>query len=151
MPINQNDHASVSPQDLAEVMAYTMNSVGTSRCLGSGGFWLLSPEHASTLSREGWTKQDVKQFLWETAKAPFSSMPALVEGTCSITSCCPEDFPEEFVEAVGQITDDTMIPVTSSPDRINLIVVGGAGKQSQWWSFGFSPEPPTIAKIDPWK
>lgn len=145
MPLNMNDHASVAPKDLAEVMAYTMNAVGPSRCFQNGGFWILSPEHAATLAREGWTKKDVKEFLWKTARAPFGAQPPMVEGKCSITSCCP---PAEF----GPVTPETMIPICKSADQIELIVVGGPGKQSQWWPFGeFSPFPPNLAKIDPWK
>ena len=69
----------------------------------------------------------------------------MVEGKCSTTSCCP---PEEF----GPVTPETMIPVSQRPDQIEIVVVGGPGKQSQWWTFGeFSPFPPNSVKIDPWK
>jgi hypothetical protein len=145
MPMNQNDHASVDPKQLANVMAYTMNSVGSTRCFQHGGFWLIGPEHAATLSREGWKKNDVREYLWKTARAPFWAQTPMVEGKCSTTSCCP---PAEF----GPVTPDTMIPVCQRPDQIEIVVVGGPGKQSQWWSFGeFSPFPPNSVKIDPWK
>jgi len=143
-PINQNDHASVDPKDLAEVMAYTMNAVGASRCFGDGGIWLLGPEHAATLADGGWSKKDVKEFLWKTARSPFWAMPPMVEGKCVTSSCCP---PAEF----GPVTPDTMIPVSKRPDQIELIVVGGPGKQSMYWTYGFGPVPPTMVKIDRWK
>jgi hypothetical protein len=143
-PINENDHASVDPKNLANVMAYTMNAVGESRCFGEGGIWLLSPEHAATLAREGWSKKDVKEYLWQKARAPLWAMPPKVEGRCSITSCCPSP---EF----GPVTDDTMIPICKSPEQIQLVVIGGPGKQSQWWSLEFSPSPPTMLLVDPWK
>jgi hypothetical protein len=143
-PINENDHASVDPKDLANVMAYTMNATGISRCFGNGGVWILSPEHAATLAREGWSKKDVREYLWQKARAPLWAMPPKVDGVCSITSCCP---PPEF----GPVTQDTMIPICTSPDQIEFVVVGGPGKQGQWWAFDFSPTPPTMVKVDPWK
>jgi hypothetical protein len=145
-PINQNDHASSEPRDLAEVMAYTMNAVGSSRCFGSG-MWLLGPEHAETLASQGWTKKDVKEFLWKTARAPFWAQPPMAAGKCATTTCCPENFPKDF----GPVTPDTMIPAVLNPDSIELIVVGGPGKQSMWWTLSFSPSPPTMVKVDPWK
>lgn len=144
-PISQNDHASVEPQDLAEVMAHTMNAVGSNRCFLNGGVWLVGPEHAATLARKGWTKKDVKEFLWKNARAPLKVMPPKVDGKCSITSCCP---PKEF----GEVTPDTLIPVCHKADQIDIVVVGGPGKQSQWWSYGeFSHIPPTMINIDKWK
>lgn len=150
-PVVQNDHASVAPKDLAEVMAYTMNSVGVTRCFEDGGMWVLSPEHAATLAREGWSKDDIRKFLWETARAPFWAMPPMVDGVCSITSCCPENFPKEFLAQVGEVTPDTMIPICKSPDCIEIVVAGGPGKQSQWFPFVFSPVPPISVKVDPWR
>jgi hypothetical protein len=145
LPVNQNDHASVEPKQLANVMAYTMNSVGTSRCFQDGGVWILGPEHAATLTRERWTKKDLREYLWKTARAPYWAQPPMVDGKCAATSCCPP-------AAFGPVTPDTMMPISQSPDQIDLVVVGGPGKQSQWWSYGeFSPFPPVMVKVDPWK
>ena len=145
MPINQNDHASVAPESMANVMAYTMNAVGVSRCFGVGGIWILGPEHAATLASKGWSKNDVREYLWKTALVPYWAQPPMVEGKCSASSCCP---PADF----KPLTKDTMIPVTKRPDQIELVVVGGPGKQSQWWPFTeFSPAPPVMVKVDSWK
>jgi hypothetical protein len=142
-PLIQNDHASVDPLDLAEVMAYTMNCVGASRCFGRGGTWVLGPEHADTLADGGWSKDDFRQFLWETARAPFWSMPPLAAGKCAVSSCCPESFPEDF----GPVTDDTMIPAVLSPEVIDVVVIGGPGKQSEYWPTQLTIE----VEIDPWR
>lgn len=146
-PIVENDHASVDPKDLAEVLAYSMNAVGVSRCFSGGGTWMLGPEHAQTLASKGWSKKDVKEFLWKTARAPLWAMPPLVEGACVTTSCCPDQFPKDF----GPVTPDTMIPAVARPDQIELVVVGGAGKQSMYWQANFGPSPLTMIKVDPWK
>jgi hypothetical protein len=144
-PLVENDHASVRPQDLAEVMAYTMNSVGTTRCLGSGGIWMLSYEHAETLAHDGWTKDDVRQFLYEKAVAPYWSMPPLsAEGKSVTTSCLP---PEDF----GPVTDDTMIPAVRSPEMIEFVIAGGGGKQGMFWPIVFGPSPLVSVLIEPWE
>ncbi len=145
MPVNQNDHASVDPKDLAEVMAYTMNGIGVSRCFQDGGVWILGPEHAATLASKGWSKKDIREFLYKTARAPFWAQPPMIEGKCVTTACCP---PASF----GPVEPDTMLPICKSPDQIELVVVGGPGKQSQWWTFmEFSPFPPVMVKVDSWK
>ncbi len=149
-PLMENDHASVEPQDLAELLAYTMNSVGSSRCFSSGGIWLFAPEHAQTLASKGWTKKDVQQFLWKNANAPFFAQPPLAGGKCAITTCCPDNFPKDFL-AKGPITDNTLIPAVEKPEQIILMVVGGAGKQSLYFPIGFGPSPLVAKKIDAWK
>ncbi len=145
MPVNQNDHASVDPMDLLEVMANTMNSVGITRCFQDGGVWILGPEHASQLASKGWSKKDIREYLYKNARAPFKVQPAMVDGKCAATACCP---PADF----GPVTPDTLIPVCKNADQIELVVIGGPGKQSQWWSFTeFGPFPPIMTKVDKWK
>lgn len=149
-PLAMNDHASIDPKDLADVMAHSMTGINS--CMSGGGIWLLSPEHAATLAGTGWTKKDVKEYLWKAAGRPLWAQPPMIEGKCVTTSCCPENFPAEFLAQVGEVTPDTLIPVAASPDQIHLIVTGGAGKQSLWWSLAwFTPNPPVIVKVDPWR
>ncbi len=156
-PVIMNDHASVDPKDLAELMAYTMNAAGVSRCFGLNigvgngiGAWVIGPEHAATLAHDGWTKKDLRDFLWKNARTPYRVLGPMIEGKCVTTSCCPDNFPKDFL-AQGPITPDTMIPISASPDQIDIFVSGGAGKQSQWWSYTFGPTTPIIVKIDKWK
>ena len=145
MPMNENDHASVDPVDLLEVMAFTMNSVGLSRCFQDGGVWIMGPEHAAQLANGGWTKQAIREYLFKNARAPFRVQPAMVDGKCAATACCP---PADF----GPVTPDTLVPVCKRADQIEIVVVGGPGKHSQWWPFTeFGPFPPIMTKIDKWK
>ena len=88
-------------------MAYTMNGIGVSRCFQDGGVWILGPEHAATLASKGWSKKDIREFLYKTARAPFWAQPPMVEGKCVTTACCP---PESF----GPVGPDTMIPLAKS-------------------------------------
>ncbi len=158
-PVVMNDHASIDPKTIALVMANTMSAAGVTRCFslqgmvgaGSGvGAWVLSPEHASTLAHDGWTKKDLREFLWKNARLPLKVLPPMIDGKCVTTSCCPAGFPKDFL-AQGPVTPDTLIPVSVKPDDIDIFVIGGAGKQSQWWSYTFGPTKPVIVKIDPWK
>jgi hypothetical protein len=146
-PVAMNDHASIEPKDLANVMVGSMSGINS--CMSGGGIWMMSPEHAITLTSKGWSKKQVKEYLWEKSGRPLWQQPPMIEGKCVTTSCCP---PEEFIKKVGPLKPDTMIPVGPDPDSIQLMVVGGAGKQSLWWSLAwFTPNPPVIVKIDSWK
>ena len=146
-PVADIDHASVTPEGKAESMAYLMS--GILNCYGLGaGTWVLGPEHADTLASGGWSKKDLKEFLVKAAPGiPFWQTIEMPDGACAATSCCPENFPEEFVKEVGPITPDTMIPRFTSADQIDVVVAGGSGKHSQWWLARMMIN----LKIDPWK
>lgn len=81
-------------------------------------FLLLGPEHADTIYKNFSTKQAVKEYVVKKAVAPFWMYAPDI--------CKPP-------ESAGQITPDTMVPRFAKPESINIVVSGGAGKQSQIW------------------
>jgi hypothetical protein len=88
----------------------------------------LSPEHAQLLASEGWTKEKIKQYLWEQARYPYNAIPP--------SNTFMTRLPEWFVEQYGPITGSTMIPITEKPEGIEIIVAGGPGKHSQFFYGG---------------
>jgi hypothetical protein len=129
-PGNNSDHASNNAKDLAENMTLMMNNAGGGiGCLKSTNALLfLAPEHAATIASDGWTKEDLRKFLWDKTRAPYWAFPAIPKGASPSTfNCVP---PPEF----GPYTDDTLIPIFDSPKRIQIAVVGGPGKHSMVWS-----------------
>ena len=78
---------------------------------------VLSPEHANTIARDGWSKQDVRQYLYENIvrrpDEPGSAAPRAVGRASKWT------------------TPDGAIRKFRSPDAIMIVVAGGtAGRFS---------------------
>jgi hypothetical protein len=129
---NNTDHDSVTGEQILNTFAIAISGVsaGITGCLTdnsiSGGssnsvkflFLLIGPEHADTMFRDFPTKQSVKEYLIKKAAPPFWSY---APGRCVV----PKDF--------GPYTQDTPIPRFKKTDSINIVVTGGAGKQSQVW------------------
>ncbi|HEY4301370.1 MAG TPA: UGSC family (seleno)protein, partial [Candidatus Didemnitutus sp.] len=117
---NMNTHAK-DAADLLRVIADTMIFPAGSDFTFGGAPWLvLAPEHAQVLKREGLSKVDVKRRLWGQAKLAASRLSA-------------KDFAR--VQAgrraeLGEITRETLLPISVKPDDINFIVAGGPGTHS---------------------
>jgi hypothetical protein len=88
----------------------------------------LCPEHAELLAREGLTKEDIRQYLWEHARYPYSAIAPSDNPMAKV--------PEWFVEKYGPVTGSSMIPITEKPESMDIIVVGGPGKHSQFFYGG---------------
>ncbi len=81
---------------------------------------VICPEHARIIAGDGFSKKDVKRFIWERA------------------SYVLKDLPEEaFAQRVKRrpdlhLTRDSVLKVTDRPDDILIVVAGGDGSQSQY-------------------
>jgi hypothetical protein len=88
----------------------------------------LCPEHAELLVRDGLTKEEIRRYLWEHARYPYS---AIAPSTSPMAKV-----PDWYVVQYGSITGSSMIPITETPEGIDIIVVGGPGKHSQFFYGG---------------
>jgi hypothetical protein len=77
---------------------------------------ILGPSDAEALSDGGWTKQDIKRYLYENARLPVSKIKAAGGAELWVSSL------EKWQTACN---DDTMVPILNGPDSL-VIVVGGA-------------------------
>jgi hypothetical protein len=129
-PHNIQDHFSNTATGVLLTVAGAMAQAGSNNLLSRGWPLLsLGPEHAATIAREGFTKQHVKEFLFEHARFPFARLGA--------------EYQRQQVERWG-VKDslDTMVPIVRAPEDISVIVVGGAGKHSSWQpTFGNGTRP----------
>jgi len=87
---------------------------------GPEAIMVVCPEHAKIIAGDGYTKQDVKKFIWERAAYRMKDLPE-----------------ETFYQRVKRrpdlkLTRDSVIPVTDTPDDILVVVAGGDGSQSQY-------------------
>ena len=138
-PHNIQDHHSNTARGILLTVAGAMGQAGSNNLLGRG--WpLLSfgPEHAATVAREGFTKRQVKEFLFEHARYPLARLGAEYRAA-QLKRHDVADAP------------DTMVPIVRAPDDIAIIVTGGAGKHSSWqptFGDGTRPTRRVIARRD---
>lgn len=94
----------------------------------TGPLFVLGPEHAATFARDGFSKRDVKQFLFENGRIPLSRFS---EGTKRGIL----ERRSRWFEVVG---DTEHIGIADHPDDIVIVVAGGPGIHSQFLPTAFS-------------
>lgn len=87
---------------------------------GPEAIMVVCPEHARIIAGDGFSKQDVKKFVWERAAYRMKDLPE-----------------ETFNQRVKRrpdlkLTRTSVIPVTDKPEDILVVVAGGDGSQSQY-------------------
>ena len=95
---------------------------------------LLAPDHASILAREGWTKNDIRQYLHLHCRIPAE------EYRKSACACYPQR--RKWLEAADS---RAMVQLYEKPEDIEIVVVGGMGGQSAAYA-GVYPANPHIIK-----
>ena len=116
-PWNVNDHSGIDAQALLTTIAGTMTAQGTNNILYLCGepLVVIGPEHASTMANSGFSKQDVKHFLFEKARVPKRQFSL-----------------KHQQDRFSEFADDALIPVAPEENAIMIIVAGGAGKHSMF-------------------
>jgi hypothetical protein len=146
-PVMWQDHTSPTMKQVLMVVAATVNYAGQNgscfRTLGPGSgedvFLLLNPEFADLLKKDGWTKDSIRKFIWENGRNPISQLQG---GSDQIA---------EKILGV-KVTPQTLVPAAKDPSQVQIIVVGGPGKQGQYWpTCPGAPVHPIMVKIDDWK
>jgi hypothetical protein len=113
------DTASQTGEDIATCMASVMGMFGTANMLygqGSQPTIVLSPEHASILAKDNWSKSDLKNFLFEHARL----------------NLLPLGKPNQDIHRRRRPKwfDLSDMPVCDSPSDIIAAVIGGPGIHS---------------------
>jgi len=118
-PHNIQDHFSYTGLGILKVIAGAMGQAGSNNILAGGHPVLaLGPEHAATIARDGFSKRQVKEFLFEHARFPLARL--------------GDEYRRHLIQRGAKDAPDTMVPAVRSADQLTVIVVGGAGKHSCW-------------------
>jgi hypothetical protein len=115
-PQNISDHRSKTPEDLAHVLAWAAASAWSTNWwpLAEPSVFVICPEHAQMFKGAGWTKQRLREFMFEAVRRPAAD---LKRG--------------ETTPVVARADPADLIPKWASPDAIVLLVAGGeAGRYS---------------------
>ncbi len=115
-PQNISDHRSRTPEDLAYILAWAAASAWSTNWwpLTEPSVFVICPEHAEMFRAAGWSKQHLRQFMFDAVHRPASE---LRRGETT-----------PFAAAADPAAD---ISKWASPDSIVLLVAGGeAGRYS---------------------
>lgn len=128
-PHNVNDHRSTCAEDLLDTVAHTASTSGCNNSHVPGEMLvLMSPEHATTLKKEGWDKREVKDYLHQKMAVPV-----------------------ELGDRGGRRLDRRWIMgdevrITRCPEDVVLVVAGGPGRHTMIApSFGSGSQSVTIS------
>jgi hypothetical protein len=132
-PLTIYDQRSRTAPDLCATIAASMAVLEHHKMTHWGDTLLvLSPEHATIIAGDGWTKADVRRFLFERLQRPVRELVPGVNGGDGL----PEHVLRKFADPQH---DETLIPKFRAPEHIKIIVAGGsAGRFSAvvaGWTF----------------
>jgi AhpC/TSA family len=115
-PLSISDHRSRTPEDLAWILAWAAASAWSTNWwpLEEPSVFVICPEHAEMFRAAGWTKQQLRRFMFEAVHKPAADL-RRGETTPVVHAADPAD----------------LVPKWASPEAIVLIVAGGeAGRYS---------------------
>lgn len=121
-PQNINDHGSISAEGILTTICGTLAHTGHNNLYwASDLFVVIGPEHAATIAADGYSKQDVKEYIYDHARVPVNKIsPGQLENYLS------------GLTDADYIGPDRTVRVVKTIDDINVIVAGGPGKHSMW-------------------
>ena len=112
---------SQTPKDVLVTFAHSIAYVGNRNTNGEGEpVVIIGPQHARLMANGGYSKRDVKQFLWEHARIRFGDIP---RGNLA-------SFSERNMKLFADIGPAARVPIAATPDDIVIIVMGGTGTHS---------------------
>jgi hypothetical protein len=115
-PLSISDHRSRTPEDLAYILAWAAASSWSTNWwpLADPSVFVICPEHVEMFRGAGWTKQRLRQFMFDAVRKPAGQ---LRRG--------------ETTPVVHAAAPDALVPKWTSPEAIVLLVAGGeAGRYS---------------------
>jgi hypothetical protein len=123
-PHNVNDHESLSAEGVLTMMAGTMGITGANEVYyDAQPLVVFGPEHAATIAAGGYSKADVKRFLFEHARLPLGKFSR---------ENIERRFRVKFAERYAGAGLDALVPVVQRPENLLVAVIGGAGKHSAY-------------------
>jgi hypothetical protein len=138
------------PEQLGRDLAGTLARTGALVHETISGCLVLGPEHAALFDRAGWSKADVRQFVYEQAANPRARLAEVGKDAVSrhtrwrVPAGHPDAVPDT---ATGTGQDD--VPVLNSPEALLVVVAGAnnAGVSAVAETFGPRGGTPATARV----
>ncbi|MFH1486565.1 MAG: hypothetical protein ABIH46_10880, partial [Chloroflexota bacterium] len=120
-------------ETIAELIGRRSMLYWTATCVLAGKsypLFVLGPAIAKVIAKDGFTKDDIRQYLYDNVKAPAGFLERLAQqsGKPSFTFCGTVErgaIPKEYCQSTDP---ERMIPVFMRPEWINIVVSGDPGR-----------------------
>jgi hypothetical protein len=135
-PLSISDTTSRTARDLVATMGASLAVAWNARMHLRGQCLLvIGPEHAQTIARDGWSKGDIKRFLYEHVRKPLGELLRGPEWELGMSR-------QALPAWIDTGDEHTLVPKFISSDEILIVVAGGtAGTHSaclSGWGNGFT-------------
>jgi hypothetical protein len=143
-PHSVTNHVANDPEGILDSICSAMSTIAHNNAVSSGHCTVvIGPEHARTIAAKGWTRHDVRSYLWMNAWNRFDALSFGHRYGKVYNRNLPKHYKRE---------PDSRIPVVPSPEHIHLFVIGGeAGRFSAFipgWGHMTAPVLRSIDGVD---
>jgi hypothetical protein len=138
-PHDVNGQDATKASSFLKILSNSITSAGSSNfrfTTGSDLFIALGPEHAGILGRDGVTKDQVREYLFEHARVPIDR---ITDEHMARRQSTPAQY--------GEWDGKSPIPIVKAKENILLTVVGGAGLHSTWMPSWGGPRHQAVTKL----
>jgi hypothetical protein len=119
-PHNLQDHINSTAEGILSIFASDVGLLASNQAYYMGEILVvLGPEHAETIASAGWTKTDVRDYLFDRAR---NTMGDLKRAGGDVMAWWPAWF-----RALGE---HDLVPIVEHPEDLLVMVAGGPGKHS---------------------
>ena len=134
-PHSVTNHVADDPQGVLDSIVSAMSTIAHNNAVSSGSCAVvIGPEHATTIAGRGWTRIDVRRYLWSHTTNTYDD----ISFGGRYGKIYNRNLPKWYRRDPG-----ARIPIVPSPDDIHLFVAGGeAGRFSAFlpgWGHMTSP------------
>jgi len=134
-PHGISDHSSRTARALAGSIGWSLVGLWNSKHfpLYSHTMLVVGPEHARAFGDEGWTKEDLKRYLFETVRAPYGSLHPDQdhgEGTNLRFAKGREPAPDERIPKFPSVEELHVIVAGGTAGRFSMAIPGWLGTKN---------------------
>jgi hypothetical protein len=134
-PHSVTNHVANDPEGILDSLCSAMSTFAHNNAVSAGHCAaVLGPEHARTIATRGWTRHDIRNYLWLHARVRF--------GDIAFNHRYGKVYNRNLPRWYGRDLESRN-PIVPSPDHIHLFVIGGeAGRFSAFipgWGHMSSP------------
>jgi hypothetical protein len=116
-PHNINEHVAISGDELLTSICNSVMTTGSNNVLFQEGTPVIAlcPEHAATIAADGFSKNDVRNYIYEKSKIPLKRF-----------------YKRQIEKYYSGWDENALIPITAHKEDLIIIVIGGTGKHSAY-------------------
>lgn len=117
-PHSASNHVADDPEGILDTLISVMSTFGHNNAtMGGSCAVVLGIEHAKTIASKGWTRNDVKSYLWMYAANTFAAL----SYNDRYGTIYNKNLPKYY-----RRTPESRIPIVERPEHIHLFVAGGS-------------------------